>query len=100
MQRYKSLKKTLLTIVSIFLVGPAFADPIGDIVESTGIGSILRNNTQTESQVGYGIELYDQAETANGRMLIEFQDEEELALTEHTKVYIDEVYYDKSAKIS
>ena len=100
MQRYKSLKKTLLTIVSIFLVGPAFADPIGDIVESTGIGSILRNNTQTESQVGYGIELYDQAETANGRMLIEFQDEEELALTEHTKVYIDEVYYDPDPSLS
>ena len=100
MQRFKSIRKTLLTIVSIFLVGTAAADPIGDIVESTGIGSILRNNTQTASQVGYGIELYDLAETVNGRMLIEFQDEEELALTEHTKVYIDEVYYDPDPSLS
>jgi hypothetical protein len=81
-------------------VGTVSADPIGDIVESTGIGSILRNNTQTASQVGYGIELYDLAETVNGRMLIEFQDEEELALTEHTKVYIDEVYYDPDPSLS
>ena len=100
MQRFKSIRKTLLTIVSIFLVGTVSADPIGDIVESTGIGSILRNNTQTASQVGYGIELYDLAETVNGRMLIEFQDEEELALTEHTKVYIDEVYYDPDPSLS
>jgi len=100
MQRSKSIRKTLLTIVSIFLVGTVSADPIGDIVESTGIGSILRNNTQTASQVGYGIELYDLAETVNGRMLIEFQDEEELALTEHTKVYIDEVYYDPDPSLS
>ena len=35
----------------------------------------------------------DTAITGNGRMLIEFKDEEELALTEHTRIYIDEVYY-------
>ena len=34
----------------------------------------------------------DTAITGNGRMLIEFKDEEELALTEHTRIYIDEVY--------
>tara|TARA_B100001245_G_C22883985_1_gene425239 strand:+ start:1058 stop:2008 length:951 start_codon:yes stop_codon:yes gene_type:complete len=33
-------------------------------------------------------------------MLIEFLDEEELALTEHTKVYIDEVYYDPDPSLS
>lgn len=81
-------------------MGSATADPIGDIVESTGIGSILRNNLPSAATVGNDIQLYDQAETANGRMLIEFLDEEELALTEHTKVYIDEVYYDPDPSLS
>ena len=33
-------------------------------------------------------------------MLIEFLDDEELALTEHTQVYIDEVYYDPNPSLS
>ena len=36
----------------------------------------------------------DTAVTGNGRMLIQFLDEEELSIIEHTKVYIDKVYYD------
>ena len=76
-------------------MGSVYAqDPIGDIVESTGVGGIVRNNERLPSDVGSNIVLYDEARTVNGRMLIEFLDEEELALTEHTIVYIDEVYYD------
>ncbi len=41
-----------------------------------------------------GIELNDTAQTAQGRMLIKFKDEAELSLIEHTKVFIDKVYYD------
>jgi len=81
-------------------MGSVQADSIGDIVESTGIGSVLRNNTEIGNDVGTGIVLYDEAITGNGRMLIEFLDEEELALTEHTQVYIDEVYYDPNPSLS
>ena len=93
---------TQLTIVSLlmFISGVTFADPIGDIVESTGIGQIVRNNESTPHQTGYAIELYDVAETVNGRMKIEFLDEEELDLIEHTEVYIDEVYYDPNPSLS
>ena len=96
MQLFRLHKKTLLTTVSVFLLmGSVYAqDPIGDIVESTGVGGIVRNNERLPSQVGSNVVLYDEARTVNGRMLIEFLDEEELALTEHTIVYIDEVYYD------
>ena len=84
----------------MFISGVTFADPIGDIVESTGIGQIVRNNESTPHQTGYAIELYDVAETVNGRMKIEFLDEEELDLIEHTEVYIDEVYYDPNPSLS
>ena len=88
-------KKILLATVSaIFAVGSVAADTIGDIVESKGIGSLLREKDVIESEVGVGIVLNDTAQTAKGRMLIKFKDEAELSLIEHTKVYIDKVYYD------
>ena len=102
MQLFKSIRKTQLTILStLFISGVLQAqDPIGDIVESTGIGQILRNNSVVENNIGTNIELYDVAETVNGRMKIEFLDAEELDLIEHTEVYIDEVYYDPNPSLS
>ena len=102
MQLFRSIRKTQLTILStLFISGVLHAqDPIGDIVESTGIGQILRNNSVVENNVGSNIQLYDVAETVNGRMKIEFLDEEELDLIEHTEVYIDEVYYDPNPSLS
>ena len=98
---FKSIKKIRQAILSLLLFsGVSYADSIGDIVESTGVGQILRNNEATQQFVGYGIELYDVAETVNGRMKIEFLDEEELDLIEHTEVYIDEVYYDPNPSLS
>lgn len=95
MQLSKLTKKILLTIVSgIFSIGFVTAATIGDIVESKGVGSILRETDLLSSEVGVGIELNDTAQTAQGRMLIKFLDEAELSLIEHTKVYIDKVYYD------
>ena len=81
-------------------MGSVYADSIGDIVESTGVGDIVRNNETLPIDVGSDIVLYDEARTGNGRMLIEFLDKEELALTEHTQVYIDEVFYDPNPSLS
>lgn len=90
------IRKILLTTANSFLlVGIASASPIGDVVESTGVGSLLRESTDVvEAKVGEEIQLNDTAQTAKGRMLIKFLDEAELSLIEHTKVYIDKVYYD------
>ena len=90
------IRKTQLTIASLLLLisGVIYGDPIGDIIESTGLSSLVRGNERLESTVNLGVELYDTAETSNGRMLIEFIDEAELALTEHTRILIDEVIFD------
>ena len=100
-QPYRLIRKTQLLILNVlFFSGISYADTIGDIVESIGIGSILRNNQALGHNVGTGIVLYDEAVTAKGRMLIEFLDNEELSLTENSKVYIDEVYYDPNPSLS
>ena len=79
-------------------MGSVFAEPIGDITEFKGNATLTREEGD-ELIIGTlptypKIEINDTAETANGRMLIEFLDEAKLSLTENTKVYIDKVYYD------
>ena len=100
MQQFKLIKKIQLTILSISLVGLVNANPIGDVTEFTGIGTLVRENSDTEISTGSEVLLYDEARTGNGRMLIEFLDEEELSLTEHSIVYIDEAYYDPDPSLS
>ena len=98
MQQFKSIKKTQLTIASlILLMGSVYAEPIGNIVEHKGSASLTREEGEelvVTSAFIPDVELNDTAETENGRMLIEFLDKAELSLTENTKVYIDNVYYD------
>ena len=92
---FKSIRKIQLTIVSLLIIsGFSFAEPIGGVIESTGVTSLVRESNRLESDVGTDVNIYDEAETANGRMLIEFLDEEKLSLTENSLVYIDEAYYD------
>lgn len=98
MQQFKSIKKTQLTIASlILLMGSVYAEPIGNIVEHKGSATLTREQGEelvvTPAFIP-DVELNDTAETENGRMLIEFLDKAELSLTENTKVYIDNVYYD------
>ena len=98
---FKSIRKTLLTIVSLLIIsGFAYAEPIGGVIESTGVTSLVRESNRLISDVGTDVNIYDEAETANGRMLIEFLDEEKLSLTENSLVYIDEAYYDPDPSLS
>ncbi len=96
MLQSRSIRKILLaTASSLLLVGGAYASSIGGIVESTGVGSLVRESSdEVTADVGQEIELNDTAQTAKGRMLIKFLDDAELSLIEHTKVFIDKVYYD------
>ena len=86
-----------LTLTSIFLIGSVSAESIGGIIEQNGVASLVRSGGEGIAVSGTkipGIELKDTAVTGNGRMLIEFLDEEELSIIEHTRIYIDEAYYD------
>lgn len=93
MQSFKSFRKTLLT--NLLLVGSVYAEPIGEVIEQTGVTSLIRNDENiVVSGASIPVELYDSAQTAQGRMKLEFLDEAQLSLTEHSLVLIDEIYYD------
>ena len=100
MQSYRLIKKTQLAILNLLFISGVFADPIGDVTESTGIGTLLRGNDDVENSVGTDVLLYDEAKTGNGRMKITLLDREIIDMTEHTNVYIDEAYYDPNPSLS
>lgn len=100
MQIFKSIKKTLLTTVSVItLMGSLYAsEPIGSISEHTGEAYLTRD-LEKDALVVSGafvpdVLLNDTAETKNGRMVIKFLDDAALDMTEYTKAYLDTVYYD------
>ena len=102
MRQFKLIRKTAQATLKLFLLccpivysSTVAASTIGEIVEQRGSGQIVREAGDILDAASIpDIELNDTAETENGRMLIQFLDEAELSLTEHTKVYIDKVYYD------
>lgn len=95
---YRKISRAILNCIFLLSYGSSvFASSIGDVRESTGVTSILRNKESIQTQQ---VELYDQAQTAKGRMLIEFKDKAELQLKEHSLVLIDEIYYDPNPNLS
>jgi len=94
MQILTSFKKTIT--INLLLIGSLHGEPIGEITEQTGYAGLQRDGETTVISASEMPEvlMYDTAQTQNGRMKIQFQGDEELDLTEHSKVWIDEVYYD------
>ena len=94
-QKLRLFSKILAS--NLLLIGSVYADSIGDIREHIGSAALERQSGQTEIVKDGSVpdvQMNDTAITGQGRMLIEFLDKEELSLTEHTEIYIDEVYYD------
>ena len=102
MQQFKLIKKIQLTILNLLFIGGVLADPIGEVIEQTGSGQIIRDKEEITVSGAYmpEIELNDIAETANGKMKIEFLDKAQLDLKEHSEVLIDEIYYDPDPSLS
>ena len=100
MQQFKSIKKIHLAILNLLFIGGVLADPIGEVIEQTGSGQIIRDKEEIQVADLPEVELNDIAETANGKMKIEFLDKAQLDLKEHSEVLIDEIYYDPDPSLS
>ena len=95
LQLIKKIQATsLILLLSSGTVHAVPGDSIGELVESIGIGNILREKEKFSAEVSLPVELLDNAQTGNGRMKIKFLDETELSLTEHSLVEINTYVYD------
>ena len=85
-----------LTVALLFLTLESAADSIGGIVEQSGTtGSIVRlDGEELTAELTTEVESFDEVETQNGRLKIEFLDKTQVSLTEHTYMEIDEYVYD------
>ena len=100
MQILTSFKKTIT--ISFLLIGSLSGEPIGTILEQKGFAGLQRDGETSVISASEFPEvlMYDTARTENGRMKIEFTGDEQLDLTEHSLVFIDEVYYDPDPSLS
>ena len=94
------LNKPINFIVAVLLIaiGNVYAadNPIGGIIEQSGkAGNIFRlSGEELTANLETDIVSYDEVETENGRLKIQFVDETQVSLTEHTYMEIDEYVYD------
>ena len=87
----------LLVAVLLIAIGNVYAaEPIGGIIEQSGkAGSIVRlSGEELTANLQTDIVSFDEVETENGRLKIQFVDETQVSLTEHTYMEIDEYVYD------
>ena len=98
MHQFLSNRLINTTTVLILLLTPnlSAADSIGGIVEQSGAtGSIVRlSGEELAASISADIVSYDEVETQNGRLKIEFLDKTQVSLTEHTYMEIDEYVFD------
>ena len=83
--------------ILLLMTGTVYAaDTIGGIIEQSGVqGSIVRlTGEEIDAKIEEEIVSYDEIETTNGRLKIQFIDETQVSLTEHTYMEIDEYVYD------
>ena len=87
----------LLVAVLLIAIGNVYAaEPIGGIIEQSGKeGNIFRlSGEELTATLETDIVSFDEVETENGRLKIQFVDETQVSLTEHTYMEIDEYVYD------
>ena len=87
----------LARLTSIFLLLPTIAlanVDAGAIGKIRGSGVLERNNEVIDGDTGVGVMSMDTAVTARGQMQIDFIDDTRVAITEHSRLLIDEFVYD------
>lgn len=82
----------------LFIASPVFAS-VGSITEQAGPAAELkRNKNNIVAQKGTGIEMNDIISTAKTRLGLTFQDDTKVAITEQSKLMIDDFVYDPNSK--
>lgn len=90
------LTKVLAFLSLSLFIQISVADSIGGIIEQSGDrGSIVRlSGEELTAELETSIVSFDEVETTNGRLKIEFLDQTQVSLTEHTYMEIDEYVFD------
>jgi hypothetical protein len=84
----------VLAIIILFLSPSLTEANIGKISQQTGPTEIVRNNKSQPSAVNSTVQMSDTIVTAKSNVLLDFEDNTQVKMTEHSKLLIDEFVYD------
>jgi len=88
----------LLGTVLLFFTTPVLA-AIGSIVEQEGpAAELTREKEKLDAVKGTGVEMNDVIRTAKTKLALTFEDDTKVAVTEQSKLVIDDFVYDPNAK--
>jgi len=86
----------LFALVSLILAPqPVVSKDVGLIDRAVGWRQVVREKKELEPQKGFDIISKDDLRTGEGRMQVKFVDDSKLRMTEHTRIVIDNVVFDK-----
>jgi hypothetical protein len=84
---------TVLSASTKMMAEPVPVVEIGSVKEVSGFTKLIRDDEYDLFQ-NFQVQSYDDVRTANGRVAIDFIDESQVRLTEHSALVIDEYIYD------
>jgi hypothetical protein len=97
--RLISYRINLLVILCFLFAAKASLAAIGSVTEQQGPSAQLeRNKEKLEASKGTEVEMNDVISTAKTKLALVFDDDTKVAVTEQSKLVIDDFVYDPSAK--
>lgn len=94
--REQALRTTLFALVSLILgLQQVASKDVGEVNRAVGWREIVREETNLTPDKGAEIVSKDDLRTGDGRMEVQFVDDSKLRMTEHTRIVIDNVVFDK-----
>lgn len=89
----------IILLLLLSLTNVCFANPIGELIQLTGPAQIDKKvGPSVDASQGSKVESLDTIRTARARANIKFQDETQVAITENSKLVIDEYVYDPNRR--
>lgn len=98
-QMLSILRNSSLVVLILVLITPSVLAAIGQVTDQEGPNAVLeRNKEKLEAGKGTGVEMNDIISTAKTKLAVTFEDDTKVAVTEQSKLVIDDFVYDPNSK--
>jgi hypothetical protein len=98
-QMLSILRNSSLVVLILVLITPNVLAAIGQVTDQEGPNAVLeRNKEKLEAGKGTGVEMNDIISTAKTKLAVTFEDDTKVAVTEQSKLVIDDFVYDPNSK--
>jgi hypothetical protein len=98
-QMLSILRNSSLVVLILVLLTPNVLAAIGQVTDQEGPNALLeRNKEKLEAGKGTSVEMNDIISTAKTKLAVTFEDDTKVAVTEQSRLIIDDFVYDPNSK--